>query len=40
MLSAPAVKKVIVPKSLDGELLRILQDRKDWKIEVEFESKK
>lgn len=32
MLSAPAVKTVIVPKTLDEDCLRVLQDRKDWKI--------
>jgi hypothetical protein len=37
MLSAPAVKVVVVPKSLDAEFLRILQERKDWKVEVESE---
>jgi hypothetical protein len=33
MLSAPAVKKVIVPPDLNEECLRILRDRKDWTIE-------
>lgn len=35
MLAAPAVKVVRVPDHLEPEYLRILQERKDWKIEVE-----
>ena len=37
ILSAPAVKSLIIPKSFDSELLKILETRKDWKIEVEKE---
>lgn len=34
MLSAPALKRVLIPPHLDEECLRILQERKDWTIHV------
>jgi len=38
ILSAPAVKVVRVPASLDEECLRMLYERKDWKIEFSIVS--
>ncbi len=37
MLTAPGVKLVVIPADLDEEYLRILEQRKDWKIEVKGE---
>lgn len=34
MLGAPSVREVIIPKYFNEEFLRILQERKDWKITV------
>jgi len=33
-LSAPSLKVVRVPKDLDPQCLRILEERKDWMIEA------